>query len=222
MSEVVEAINSLSDKVASPNISDWMMVGITIVYVIATALICWFNYRSSDAARKQLAETQKQLNESQIQQRQNAGIQLYSIRKTFLKQFSEKKYNEIFWDASILFSEKTSDQVTRTGTIYESYKRAQEDLELYIDRMKQDDPDLYKQYSQTNNEDELKELCKNYSPIVTDGLDDTPRMLLYSTIVERIAELYHEHSAMHIKTFFSIKQEIKESIQYGGQEDAES
>ena len=112
--------------------------------------------------------------------------------------------------------------MTRTGTIYESYKRAQEDLELYIDRMKQDDPDLYEQYSQTNNEDELKELCKNYSPIVTDGLDDTPRMLLYSTIVERIAELYHEHSAMHIKTFFSIKQEIKESIQYGGQEDAES
>ena len=44
MSEVVEAINSLSDKVSSPNASDWIMISITTVYVFATAfLYIWAN-----------------------------------------------------------------------------------------------------------------------------------------------------------------------------------
>ena len=229
MSEVVEAINSLSDKVSSPNASDWIMIAITVAYVFATALICYFNKHSADAARKQieesqnqLKESQKQLAESQKQHSQNVGIQLYSIRKDFLKRFSEKKYDDIFWDASILFSERISDQVIGTGTLYESYRRAQADLELYVDRMKQDDPELYEQYSQKSNEDELKDLCEHYSPIVNDGFDETPRMLVHSTIVDNIDKLSHEYEAMHTKTFLSIKQEIKKSIQYGGSEDAKS
>lgn len=228
MTEVVEAINSLSDKVSSPNISDWIMIVITAVYVYATIRIYQSNKRSADAARdqikesqKQLTESQKQLAELQKQHSQNVGIQLYSIRKTFLKQFGEKKYNEIFWDASLLFSDKTSDQIIKTGSIYEQYKRSQSDLDLYVDRMKQDDPQLYEKYSTSANDD-LRELCKDYTPIVTDGFDDTPRPLIYSSIADRIDKLYHEHEAMHIKTFLSIKQEIKESIQYGGNEDAKS
>lgn len=41
-----------------------LMVVITLVYVIATVLICIFNYKSSKAADKQLDESKRQFNET--------------------------------------------------------------------------------------------------------------------------------------------------------------
>ncbi len=46
-----------------PTITDWIMVIITGVYVIATALICFFNYRSAKATREQVIEIKKQYEE---------------------------------------------------------------------------------------------------------------------------------------------------------------
>lgn len=33
-----------------PNITDWIMVAITAIYVIATIVICVFNYKTAKAA----------------------------------------------------------------------------------------------------------------------------------------------------------------------------
>lgn len=44
--------------------ADWAMVWITLVYVIATCAICYFNYQSAKASREQLAESQEQYKES--------------------------------------------------------------------------------------------------------------------------------------------------------------
>ena len=41
-------------------ITDWLMVGITLVYVIATIFICWANIKSAKAAKLQLQEMKKQ------------------------------------------------------------------------------------------------------------------------------------------------------------------
>lgn len=46
-----------------PTITDWIMVIITCVYVIATILICLFNYRSAKATREQVAEAKRQYEE---------------------------------------------------------------------------------------------------------------------------------------------------------------
>jgi hypothetical protein len=46
-----------------PTITDWIMVIITFVYVIATILICVFNYRSAKATREQVAEAKRQYEE---------------------------------------------------------------------------------------------------------------------------------------------------------------
>lgn len=43
-----------------PTITDWLMVAITIVYVIATIAICRANMQSAKASKEQLAEMQKQ------------------------------------------------------------------------------------------------------------------------------------------------------------------
>lgn len=46
-----------------PTITDWIMVIITCVYVIATILICLFNYRAAKATREQVAEAKRQYEE---------------------------------------------------------------------------------------------------------------------------------------------------------------
>ena len=43
-----------------PTITDWLMVGITFVYVIATVFICKFNYKSAKASKEQLEEMKEQ------------------------------------------------------------------------------------------------------------------------------------------------------------------
>lgn len=42
--------------------TDWLMVVLTAVYVGATILICYFNYRSEKASREQTAEMKRQYN----------------------------------------------------------------------------------------------------------------------------------------------------------------
>ena len=46
-----------------PTITDWIMVGITAAYVIATGFICWFNGKSARASRAQLEESKRQFEE---------------------------------------------------------------------------------------------------------------------------------------------------------------
>lgn len=47
-----------------PTITDWLMVIITVIYVIATIMICLANIRSAKATREQLAEAKRQFEES--------------------------------------------------------------------------------------------------------------------------------------------------------------
>lgn len=43
-----------------PSITDWLMVAITFIYVVATILICYFNQKSATAAHDQAVELRKQ------------------------------------------------------------------------------------------------------------------------------------------------------------------
>ena len=44
--------------------AEWVMVWITVVYVIATILICYANLKSARATREQVAESKRQFEES--------------------------------------------------------------------------------------------------------------------------------------------------------------
>ena len=48
-----------------PMTTDWIMVGITAVYVVATIIICWANMRSAKATKEQLNESKRQFEETQ-------------------------------------------------------------------------------------------------------------------------------------------------------------
>ena len=56
--------NKLKEVLSMPSITDWLMVIITFVYVVATIFICVANVKSARATKAQLAESQKQFRES--------------------------------------------------------------------------------------------------------------------------------------------------------------
>ena len=74
-----------------------LMVLITVIYVIATISISRSNKKSADASRKQIEASQKQ-------QEQNVGLQLYAMRKEVIDKLSKDKYNEVYWDITLLFN----------------------------------------------------------------------------------------------------------------------
>lgn len=47
-----------------PTITDWLMVAITFVYVVATIAICWANIKSAKATKEQLDESKRQFDEN--------------------------------------------------------------------------------------------------------------------------------------------------------------
>lgn len=61
-------------------ITDWLMVIITAVYVVATIFICWANIKSARATREQLAETKRQYEE---EHRPYISYQFFFERRTW-------------------------------------------------------------------------------------------------------------------------------------------
>lgn len=60
--------------------TDWAMVALTGIYVVATIIICYFNYGSTKAAREQAAEMRRQYEE---ENRPYITAELIYERKTF-------------------------------------------------------------------------------------------------------------------------------------------
>lgn len=60
--------------------AQWAMFWITVVYVIATCFICYFNHQSAKASREQLAEMRKQYQE---ENRPNIQVEFVYERRTW-------------------------------------------------------------------------------------------------------------------------------------------
>ncbi len=60
--------------------SDWVMVFITLVYVIATIFICWANFKSAKVSKEQLIEMQKQFEENN---RPYVEVEFIFVKRTF-------------------------------------------------------------------------------------------------------------------------------------------
>lgn len=89
-----------------PLITDWLMVGITAIYVGATIFICIFNGRSARATREQVAESERQFEETKrlecmpfLQLEVPAEIQkpLFEIEIPFFKEKAEDTIYAILW-----------------------------------------------------------------------------------------------------------------------------
>ena len=88
--------------------SGFVMAIITFIYVVATIMICVFNGKSAKASREQISASQKQ-------QKQNAGLQLYSMRSDVIHKVAARRFNEVFWDIPILFSTQLFDEFSNVA-----------------------------------------------------------------------------------------------------------
>lgn len=75
-----------------PTVTDWLMVGITFVYVIATIFICLANIKSAKATREQLAESKRQFDE---ENRPDIEVEVLYVRRAFycLRFINRGKHN---------------------------------------------------------------------------------------------------------------------------------
>lgn len=204
--------------------SGFIMCLITAVYVIATLFIMHFNKKSANAAKDQVENATRQIDEMKRQQQQNAGISLYAIRRSVLTGFSEKNYDSVYWDAVILFRNELADEILNTGTLYESYKRQKWLLEEYESGMRTDRPNLYDEYKyklslvSEHPDDEallnnLYSLCDSYSPVYKGPLSEQEMVLNYRELSESLENAHRKYEVMHSKTFMHIKDELKRSIE---------
>lgn len=121
------------------NATDWitaissaLMVIITYMYVKATIHISESNKESAEASRKQIEESQKQ-------QKQNVGLQLYAMRKEVISKLSNKQYNEVYWDIPLLFDDdlfskylNITDKVNRIETLQTLINSFENELGLLV------------------------------------------------------------------------------------------
>ena len=202
----------------------FLMCIITAVYAGFTLFIMHFNKKSANAAKDQVATATKQINEMKRQQKQNAGISLYAIRKSVLTGFSEKQYDAVYWDAVILFSSKTADEIFNTGILYKQMQDQKKLIEEYQTQMKSNFPELYGEFVNKVDlttkypEDEellnsLYSLCEDYQPVYDGPLYDGKIIMNYRELSEKMSVISHRYEAQHIKTFMLIKNELKQSIE---------
>ena len=92
-------------------------------------------------------QTRKQTKQSDKQQVQNVAMSLLPLRQEVLKGFSEKRFNDILWDATILFSKGIVDSILAVGMAENTYKGCADRIEMYFCRMKSDVPDFYDEFT---------------------------------------------------------------------------
>lgn len=104
------------------------MVIITLVYVIATIFISYFNWKSSEAAREQIMVSQKQ-------QTQNVGLQLYDRRSEVIQKVGKYQFNEVYWDVSLLFDEEIFREFEKIGNKNSEFEELKANIKKFEDEL---------------------------------------------------------------------------------------
>lgn len=167
-------------------------------------------------------QTRKQTKQSDKQQVQNVAMSLLPLRQEVLKGFSEKRFNDIFWDATILFSKGIVDNILAVGMAENIYKGCADRIEMYFCRMKSDVPDLYDEFNslqaqiENANDDSFEALfviSDKFMPIVQMPGEAEETVFDYRYLQSEEQAAKRKYDALFAKVFMDIKAEIQKSIQ---------
>lgn len=167
-------------------------------------------------------QTHKQTKQSDKQQSQNVAMSLLPLRQEILKGFSEKRFNDIFWDATILFGKDIVDSILAVGIAENTYKCCADRIEMYFSRMKSDVPDLYDEFNSLqsqieNANDEAFEalfvISDKFKPIVQMPGETEETIFDYRYLYSEGQAAKTKYDALFAKVFMDIKTEIQKSIQ---------
>ena len=183
----------------------------------------WFSLLTVIIAGIAIVLTIHQIRSNNKQQQQNVGLTLYPLRRDVLQNFSEKKYNEVFWDSLILFSKEIADGILSVGTSDVKYKQYSSAIKQYEKRMEYDQPELFEQYkvlldrvnlpdSSDADKESLYCLCDQYKPIMTLPGVETKQTLDYRHLSNEVTKSKLIAEVKHLEVFLAMKDEIKKSI----------
>ena len=161
-----------------------------------------------------ILQTKKQTLKSDIQQQQNVNLTLLPLRQNVLQLFSEEKYNDLIWNAQILFDSATFLEIEKTKKLYDERKVLHAQIEEYENKMSSDMPELYEEYmnlsarieqaeSYETDSELLYDLCQSYLTTV----NDIP--FCFEMTNERCIQIQKKYIELHQKTILLIKEEIK-------------
>ena len=173
----------------------------SIIGAVGTVAAVWFAVLS----------TEKQIRVSQ-QQKQNTGLNLYGERKNALRLFAERKYDEMYWDAVILFSPETADKILSIGLKANACREYHDLLQLYESEMEISVPELYQEFIQADDDAKLN-ISNRFSPITYIPWADEKRLLNYRQLIDKEKSLTTEIRVLHQNIFQSMQNEIKISLQ---------
>lgn len=152
-------------------------------------------------------------------QEQNKGLDLYPVRRNALQLLDDEKYDEVYWDAVLLFRPEVADRVATIRMCVDCYRNSCELLELYEQSMENCDPEPYNKYQiltstpeDTENSDELLELCDKFTPIVYVPQYDEREMLNYRDIQDEIRKTRSHINRLHYEIRDMMRDEIICSI----------
>lgn len=190
---------------------DWESISAvgSAVGALGTLLAVWYAVLS----------TNQQNEMSKQQQRQETGLNLYPERRKALRLFAEKKYDEMYWDAVILFSPEIAEKILDIGFCKNTHKEYCDLIEQYEMEMHSSVPTLYKEYHRlkykedTDVCEEILHLCDQFSPIVTIPWTGEKRLLNYRELYKGEIKARKKGEKLHLETFEMMKDEIRESIQ---------
>lgn len=86
-----------------PTITDWLMVIITFIYVVATVFICIANLKSAKAAREQTEEMKKQFS---LINRPNVSAEIVYLKRSFWMLRLVNNGNQVSYNTKILLDEE--------------------------------------------------------------------------------------------------------------------
>ena len=167
-------------------------------------------------------QTRKQTKQSDKQQVQNVAMSLLPLRQEVLKGFLEKRFNDIIWDATILFSEGIVDSILAVGMAENTYKGCADRIEMYFYRMKNDVPDLYDEFNslqaqiENANDDSFEALfviSDKFMPFVQMPGEPEETFFDYRCLHSEEQDAKRKYDALFAKVFMDIKAEIQKSIQ---------
>lgn len=116
-----------------PTITDWLMVVITAVYVVATIIICIANYKSAKEAHKQTEESIQQFNKSNrpyitceyiLSSRTYCGIHICNHGNQVARNLKinvDKEFMDLLVEGHFLKFKKINDSVYTVVGINQSY-----------------------------------------------------------------------------------------------------
>ncbi len=189
-----------------------LMVLITLVYVIATICISRSNRKSAEASREQIEESQKQ-------QKQNVGLQLYGLRKDAINKVSQKQYNEVFWDIPLLFDDELFSAFQKVALKAERIEELQKPVDQFeaelgalvgmdaMERVKQQREDL-------NPHDDITPLSDCVSQEISRIHNDVSKAVEeYLGQVAEMKELEFQRGAENVLLIFKLRDFVKKSIE---------